>query len=71
MGATVVVLPRFDPEGVMTAIEKHRVTHMFLPPTALYALLAHPGVRDHDYSSLRYFLLAGSPVSPDEVQAGG
>jgi len=68
MGATVVVLPKFDAEAVMAAIEQHRVTHMFLPPTALYAMLGHSRVRDHDYSSLRYFLLAGSPVAPDKLR---
>jgi len=68
MGATVAVLPGFDAEEVMRAIEQYRVTHMFLPPTALYTMLAHPKVRDYDYSSLRYFLLAGSPVSPDKLR---
>ncbi len=68
MGATVVILPRFDALGVMEAIERDRVTHMFLPPTALYAMLAHPRVSQFDYSSLRYFLLAGSPVSPDKLR---
>ena len=68
MGATVVVLPRFDAEVVMRAIGEHRVTHMFLPPTALYSMLAHPNARQFDYSSLKYFLLAGSPVSPDKFR---
>jgi acyl-CoA synthetase (AMP-forming)/AMP-acid ligase II len=68
MGATISVLPGFDAEEVMRAIQRDRVTHMFLPPTALYAMLAHPNVRDYDYSSLRYFLLAGSPVSPDKLR---
>jgi fatty-acyl-CoA synthase len=68
MGATVVILPRFDAEAVMAAIQAHRVTHMFLPPTALYSMLAHPRVREFDYSSLRYFLLAGAPVSPDKLK---
>jgi acyl-CoA synthetase (AMP-forming)/AMP-acid ligase II len=68
MGATVVVLPAFDAEAVMTAIQEHKVTHMFLPPTALYSMLAHPKVRDYDYSSLKYFLLAGSPVSGEKLK---
>jgi fatty-acyl-CoA synthase len=68
MGATVVTLPRFDAELVMDAIGRHRVTHMFLPPTALYTMLAHPKAREFDYSSLKYFLLAGSPVSPDKLR---
>ncbi|MEI9964297.1 MAG: hypothetical protein WDM92_05940 [Caulobacteraceae bacterium] len=40
----MVILPRFDAEAVMRAIQDHRVTHMFLPPTALYSMLAHPRV---------------------------
>ena len=68
MGASIVILPRFDPELVMRAIQDHRVTHMFLPPTALYSMLSHPRARAFDYSSLRYFLLAGSPVSPDKLR---
>jgi acyl-CoA synthetase (AMP-forming)/AMP-acid ligase II len=70
MGATNVILPRFDAGAVLEEIERHRVTHMFLPPTAFYALLAHPHVRRHDHSSLRLLLLAASPVSPDRVKQG-
>jgi fatty-acyl-CoA synthase len=68
MGATIVVLPGFDADAVMDAFETHRVTHTFLPPTALYTMLAHPDVRRRDYSSLRYFLLAGSAVSPEKLR---
>ena len=46
------------------------MTHLFLPPTAFYALLAHPDVSKFNYSSLRVFLLAGSPVSPDKLKQG-
>ena len=68
MGATVIVLPGFDAEAVMAAFGANRVTHTFLPPTALYTMLAHPDVRSFDYSSLRYFLLAGSAVSPEKLK---
>jgi acyl-CoA synthetase (AMP-forming)/AMP-acid ligase II len=68
MGATVVLHHSFDAEAVMGAIGEHRATHMFLPPTALYTMLAHPRVRDFDYSSMRHFLLAGSAVSPDKLR---
>ncbi|MGB7150325.1 MAG: AMP-binding protein, partial [Terriglobales bacterium] len=64
------VLPVFDAAEVLRAIEQYRVTHLFLPPTAFYALLAHPDVGKYDYSSLRVFLLAGSPVSPDKLKQG-
>ena len=68
LGATNVVMPGFDALGVLENIPRHRVTHIFLPPTALYSLLAHPRVRDVDYSSLRRLLLAAAPVSPDKMK---
>lgn len=68
MGATIVVLPTFDADAVMAAFGEHKVTHTFLPPTALYTMLAHPRVGEFDYSSLRYFLLAGSAVSPEKLR---
>ncbi len=52
----------------MQAIERHRVTHLFLPPTAIYRLLAHPDVRNHDYSSLRFFTYASAPMAPEKVK---
>jgi fatty-acyl-CoA synthase len=70
LGGTNVILPGFDATQVLQSIAQYRVTHLFLPPTAFYALLAHPDVRKFDYSSLRVFLLAGSPVSPDKLKKG-
>jgi acyl-CoA synthetase (AMP-forming)/AMP-acid ligase II len=61
-------MPGFDALEVLRNIERFRVTHMFLPPTALYALLAHPQLGNFDYSSLRVFLLVASPVSPDKFK---
>lgn len=70
MGGTNVVLPGFDAGQVLWAMEHYRATHMFLPPTAFYSMLAHPDVGKFDYSSMRVFLLAGSPVSPDKFKKG-
>jgi fatty-acyl-CoA synthase len=70
LGANNVVMPGFDALEVLRNIERFKVTHLFLPPTAFYSLLAHPQVGDFDYSSLRLFLLAGSPVSPDKLRLG-
>ena len=68
MGASNVILAGFDPLRVMEAIERHRATHLFLPPTAVYRLLAHPDVRRHDYSSLRYFNYASAPMAPEKIK---
>lgn len=68
MGMTNVMLPGFEPKAVMEAIERHRVTHLFLPPTAIYRLLAHPDVRRYGYSSLRYFNFASAPIAIAKVK---
>ena len=70
LGATNVVMPGFDALEVLRAIERYKTTHLYLPPTGLYRLLALPQVDKFDYSSLRMFLLAGSPVSPDQFKKG-
>src|ERR1700730_11556776 len=70
LGASNIIMPKFDAETVLRSIERYQVTHLFLPPTAFYALLAHPEVDKFDYSSLPVFLLAGSPVSPDKLKKG-
>ena len=68
LAATNVVMPAFDALEVLRNIQRHRVTHVFLPPTALYAMLAHPKLGEFDYSSLRRMLLAAAPVSPDKLK---
>ncbi len=69
-GGTTIVHPGFDAGAVLAAIEAERVTHIFLPPTAYYALLDHPAVADYDLSSLRQVLIAAAPVSPDKFRRG-
>jgi acyl-CoA synthetase (AMP-forming)/AMP-acid ligase II len=68
LGATQVILPGFDAERVLRTIAEYKVTHMYLPPTALYQLLASPEIGIHDYSSLRIFILVGSPCSPEKLR---
>ena len=53
IGATQVILPGFDAGAVFEAIEAHGITHMYLPPTALYGLLNHPERDRFDVSSLQ------------------
>ncbi len=67
VGPTNVVLDKADPLGIMQSIARHRVTHLYLPPTVLYAMLSHARVREFDYSSLRHFIVAASPIAPDKL----
>lgn len=67
-GATHIVLPSANALGILDAIQTHRVTHFYIPPTVLYNLLAHPRVREFDYSSLSAIVLAAAPVAPAKLQ---
>jgi acyl-CoA synthetase (AMP-forming)/AMP-acid ligase II len=67
-GATLVVLKDAKPENVMKAIERYKVTHLFLPPTVIYVMLAHPDVTRYDYSSLKYFWYAAAPMSVEKLK---
>ncbi len=62
-GAKTVILPGFDPGQILDAIERERVTHLYLPPTAIYMLLDHPGVGGRDFSSLQYFIYTSAPMA--------
>jgi len=63
-GATTVILPGFEPENVLKTIEREKITHMFLPPSAVYALLDYPALHDHDFSTLKKLYVGSAPISP-------
>lgn len=69
LGATVVIMEKFDAEEVLRLIEKHRVTFMQMVPTMFIRLLALPDeVRAHyDISSLQKIVHAAAPC-PVEVK---
>lgn len=52
LGATSILLRRPDPAQMLAAIERHRVTKLFAPPTIWIALLRHPDFDTRDLSSL-------------------
>ncbi|NEB19240.1 MULTISPECIES: 4-coumarate--CoA ligase family protein [Streptomyces] len=62
LGATVVVLPRFDLEQFLAAIQNHRITSLYVAPPIVLALAKHPLVADYDLSSLKYIVSAAAPL---------
>ncbi|MGW1463400.1 AMP-binding protein [Streptomyces sp. NPDC002308] len=68
-GATVVVLPRFDLDQFLAAIEKHRITGLYVAPPIVLALAKHPAVARYDLSSLRYIVSAAAPLDADLARA--
>ncbi|BCL28815.1 AMP-dependent synthetase [Streptomyces aurantiacus] len=61
-GATVVVLPRFDLDTFLAAIEKYRITALYVAPPIVLALAKHPAVDGYDLSSLQYVISAAAPL---------
>ncbi|MFH0176416.1 4-coumarate--CoA ligase family protein [Streptomyces cacaoi] len=68
-GATVVVLPRFDLESFLAAIQNHRITGLYVAPPIVLALAKHPAVTRYDLSSLRYVVSAAAPLDADLAAA--
>ncbi|MFG3257603.1 AMP-binding protein [Streptomyces sp. NPDC048172] len=66
-GGTVVLQEGFDPGRVLAAIERERITHLYLLPPLLYRLLDHPGADRTDTSSLRQLIYGGCQASPARI----
>ncbi|MCP5365927.1 MAG: AMP-binding protein [Hyphomicrobiales bacterium] len=66
-----VIMPRFDPEGLLALIEKHRLTAACMVPTMFVRLMKlSPRVRDrYDISSMRFVIHAAAPCPPDVKRA--
>ncbi|WP_198543236.1 AMP-binding protein [Pseudofrankia sp. BMG5.36] len=67
-GGSVVVLPRFDAGAVLDAIERHRITSVFLVPAMIYAILDHPRLDQTDLSSLQTVFYGASAMSPTRLR---
>jgi fatty-acyl-CoA synthase len=63
LGATVVVMERFDPRRCLELIERHRVTHaQFVPTMFVRMLRLPPDERErYDLSSLQFVVHAAAP----------
>lgn len=66
-GATVVLVPRFDPKLVLDAVRRHRPTLFHGVPTMYIALLNTPGLRRVSFRSVRAGI-SGAMGLPQEVQ---
>ena len=62
-GGEIVVMAAPDVGGFLRLVERHRVTHTFLPPTLIYMVLDHPDLDATDLSSLQCFWYGAAPMS--------
>lgn len=62
LGATIILLPRFQADEVLKAIVAHRVTAFPGIPAMYHALNNHPKVGAHDLTSVRYCISGAGPL---------
>jgi acyl-CoA synthetase (AMP-forming)/AMP-acid ligase II len=67
-GGSQVILSSTAPQDILEAIQKHKVTTVFLPPTLIYTLLTHPGLASFDLSSLKYVFYGSAPMSVQKLR---
>ncbi|RPA58543.1 AMP-dependent acyl-CoA synthetase [Gordonia oryzae] len=67
LGGEIVVMDHPDVGEFLTLIERHRITHTFLPPTLIYMVLAHGALDSTDLSSLQCFWYGAAPISADRL----
>ncbi|MGN6114688.1 MAG: AMP-binding protein, partial [Nitrobacter sp.] len=69
-GGTVHMLKGFDPEAVLSTIQRERINFTLFVPTMIYVLLDHPNLPKTDLSSLELLLYGASPMSPSRLIEG-
>ncbi|MBV8683676.1 MAG: AMP-binding protein [Caulobacteraceae bacterium] len=70
-GNPLVFMDRWDSEGVLANIERHRVTRMHMVPIMFQRLLAVPAEvkAKYDVSTLRYIIHGAAPCPPEVKKA--
>jgi fatty-acyl-CoA synthase len=69
IGATVVILKKFDAGEVLDALERYRCTVFFAVPTMFQMMLDAPQFARTDLSAIRYFISGGAPCPVPLIEA--
>ena len=62
IGATTILIPKFDPADVLELVERWKVVGIMAVPTVYQMLLDHPDFGRRDLSSLEVLLSGGAPL---------
>jgi fatty-acyl-CoA synthase len=62
LGAETHLLRRFDATGALDAIERRRISHIWLAPAMINAILADPTLDQRDLSSVRLIIDGGEKM---------
>lgn len=67
VGATHFMLHRFDAATMMKMVQSHRITHAFIVPSMIWAVLSLPDRGSYDLSSMVAWMTASAPF-PEEYR---
>ncbi len=68
LGGEVVVMRTPDVGAFIELVERHEITHAFLPPTLIYMMLAHPALDSTNMQSLQCFWYGAAPMSSTRLR---
>jgi acyl-CoA synthetase (AMP-forming)/AMP-acid ligase II len=68
-GAAMSLLPAFTPGGLAELVQKHKANCVFAGPAHFKPMLDGGLLERHDFSSMRFACLSGSPVPPELAAA--
>ncbi len=67
-GSKQILLPKFEPEIFLDAIERHRINTAFLVPPLILFLAKHPLVEKYDLTSLNDIITGAAPLGGELVK---
>ena len=70
VGGSIVLLPTFDPEATLKAIEKEKATDIHIVPTHLSSFFAVPNFDKYDLTSMKRMWYAASPMPLEMLKQG-
>jgi fatty-acyl-CoA synthase len=68
LGGEIVIMAHPDLAEFLELVERHRITHTFLPPTLIYMLLDHAALDQTDKSSLMCLWYGAAPMSASRLE---
>jgi len=68
-GVKVVCVPRFDLPEMLSLVQEHRITRLYLVPPIVLALAKHPIIDKYDLSSVRQIFSGAAPLGGEIAEA--
>jgi acyl-CoA synthetase (AMP-forming)/AMP-acid ligase II len=68
LGGQIVIMGKPDLTEFLSLVQRHRITHTFLPPTLIYLLLDARGLATADLSSLQCLWYGAAPMSASRLE---